>query len=1038
LFILFYLNILMSSATLNQGLMFKKYQKKIINQTNPLKSKKNENSNVLSGKEGVLSGKEGVLSGKEGFETGDETAQFAEIKVLQDKLEQLLAEYRSKQDNLINKTQEYTQITSSNNRYANRNIRFTTGHVCYVTNSGVIKYIPSPEIWDSFAGKYGCPGKDYVDIGLPWLPEYNNIGAIVPTNPPLIIGTYMTANQACGNAGNNVFVNDMLFNAQEKYFGCYRDKPESQLISAIPVLTVANSYSPQNWEAAWNQPGYSCTTSSIYLSNNDANGPYKAFDKNIGNFWHSEVSAANNYNGNTGVYEGSVSFQYEKSPGVFDTIRGEWVWIKLDSPKVITSYDLVARQDAYSYRSPNSWSIMGLNPGENWHVLDTQANIDFSTSAKRFNISNPGNYLAYLICITKVGNASSENSGNRYCVQIAEWDLFTSSDSTFTNDNRAMSLTNGGDYVSDPIETCKKRAMDGGYKYFGIQNIQANGTAQCLVSNDSYRTKIYGEAFNTTVVPLWSSGTTGKAVSGAYLTNDGRFLITEAGTGAILWTSPNNPSSCWWGGKTNPDSIQGSYGGNCVGRPKEIDCGRPQSTSYPADGLAGNMNSVLRDFAYQNATNNNTIFTVNAQTAYSKTGLPADPAVCCAKQYQYAYQCGGGPFKTGANVSESGGVMTFDCSAESAACSFRLELQDDANMCIYQDNVGPAIWCTMTNDRGLENNPNWAASKGKYGVPRLTTGQVLGPNEWIASTNGLIMLIMQTDGNLVLYSSSTKINCSEQNGKSFGGPWANAVYELSEQGFPGNMSKIGYVDSNNVLSEYPADMIKKTNQYRMLPNTDSGGNDFGGMPMQNSNVDQCKSACTDNDNCAGFVFDRSNNNCWLKDQNVFPKSARQINNNLDLYLRQPKINNNSSCSNNIKPIDSVTWNRYSKSGRNMTMDTTCGLAKVTQPSIESSNALKTQIAELAQEIVNKMNNLGTSNAQLNSEMETNRTQILGDVNKYKEINEEFSKHSATYATNISGILNETDQIVLHENYSYMFWSILAIGIIIIIINMKKK
>jgi hypothetical protein len=71
-------------------------------------------------------------------------------------------------------------------------------------------------------------------------------------------------------------------------------------------------------------------------------------------------------------------------------------------------------------------------------------------------------------------------------------------------------------------------------------------------------------------------------------------------------------------------------------------------------------------------------------------------------------------------------------------------------------------------------------------------------------------------------------------------------------------------------------------------------------------------------------------------------------------------------------------------------------------------------------------------------MEKTKEQLLKSIDKYKEIKNEFTKNTVTYSVNISGILTDTDQRVLQENYSYMYWSILAIGIIIIIINMKKK
>jgi hypothetical protein len=41
-------------------------------------------------------------------------------------------------------------------------------------------------------------------------------------------------------------------------------------------------------------------------------------------------------------------------------------------------------------------------------------------------------------------------------------------------------------------------------------------------------------------------------------------------------------------------------------------------------------------------------------------------------------------------------------------------------------------------------------------------------------------------------------------------------------------------------------------------------------------------------------------------------------------------------------------------------------------------------------------------------------------------------------SDINGMLTDTDLIVLQENYSYIFWSILALGVLTITINTMKK
>ena len=101
-----------------------------------------------------------------------------------------------------------------------------------------------------------------------------------------------------------------------------------------------------------------------------------------------------------------------------------------------------------------------------------------------------------------------------------------------------------------------------------------------------------------------------------------------------------------------------------------------------------------------------------------------------------------------------------------------------------------------------------------YGVSYLTTGQTLAQGDFIGNTNGSVYLIMQTDGNLVLYTSTMGLNCSTINSTSSssktktkpmgGGQFATALYEFTgPAGIPGDMGKIGYVDENSNLYTFP-------------------------------------------------------------------------------------------------------------------------------------------------------------------------------------------------------------------------------------------
>ena len=375
------------------------------------------------------------------------------------------------------------------------------------------------------------------------------------------------------------------------------------------------------------------------------------------------------------------------------------------------------------------------------------------------------------------------------------------------NTNRAMSnsMTNGSNNYS--YETCKAAATSGGYKYFGLQNVSADGKAQCFVSNNLNQIQQYGVSTIQNQEILWSSGTGTGEKNVAKLTRSGTLTITSP-NGDILYTSPNAPGDCENGAQIN--SIVATYGGNCNGKPLYIDCGGRGPGTY--------------DVPYGNATNLITPLAQNNPASFdyiAAKGFRGDPAFCCAKKFDYSYKCG--------NVTKSGRVdagqnINFNCINENAKCVFFLSLQDDGNMCICRGS-GPTnnkeiIWCTSTNGKQQDPNPNWTALKGKTKANYINSGMNLNSGEWIGSNNGSLLLYMQEDGNLVLYTSKPVSNCSvKSDGYHYGGEWANAVYNVAEQGYPSLLGKVGYVNKDAILSEYPSSMLNADGSIKNLSTT---------------------------------------------------------------------------------------------------------------------------------------------------------------------------------------------------------------------------
>jgi hypothetical protein len=545
---------------------------------------------------------------------------------------------------------------------------------------------------------------------------------------------------------------------------------------------------------------------------------------------------------------------------------------------------------------------------------------------------------------------------------------------------------------------------------------------------------------------LWHTNTGGKSVTGMTLTKEGQINILERGTNVAIWSSPNAPSSCSWSGYVNPISIEGSYGGNCIGKPKGIDCGRPQSTSYGTAGITGNLNVQLKNVAIKNSEKGTRL----SSFSYSPLSeFKGDPAYCCSKMVDYSYQCGGGPFKKG-TISPGANIL-FDCTKEVAACTFKLVLQDDGNLCIYQDGVTNAIWCSQTNGKQKSPYSGWVASKGKYGVPYLKSGQTLLPGEWIGSNNGSTMLKMQEDGNLVLYTSETSAKCTKNSsGKQMGGSWINAVYEFANGGFKENIGKLGFVDENDVLYEYPSDKTEFTTTYTKFDKYDAYGADLPSASYGGATKEKCQDTCNSNQNCYGYVFDNQNRVCYPKSSEMWPYGGKSRPlSYTDTYIKN-KIPKSVplGAKKDTNNIDSAQYQFYNK---NSPLPQKYGLILATQTEKDALKILEVKIKTNSAKVTDLLNKFNKSTYTSQDQAEKNlqglrdyQTEMektieqIDILNSKSETIESFTNYGYSADNNLNKILQDSDISVLQKNYEYLLWSILATGSVLVAMNITQS
>jgi len=994
------------NISLNQGKQFKTYQTKIkqsvIKSKRQVYKKKYVKEGFVSAEQEIMirppdEGYKPVLRNLEKTSNMNNSVsekELNELNNLQSTYNTLVQQYNSIQKSIGNSSLATISRMSSNNPYLNKIIKFPTGELCYVTGEGVAKFISSPEILKSLGST-----KTPVNIDLPWLSSYQSPGQQIPTNPPLISGTPVQMNEILGNEGKNVYVSNMVTNPQSTYVGCYNDKPAPTEVLLIPTMNSSN-----------NVNGFQSYASSIYENNNNYAGPWCAFDNNVDTWWHSIDASPNNYDPNTGQYIGQFGVTFNNSSGQVQTVMGEYLQINLPNLNAITvtKYDIQGRQGCCGEpngRDPNTWYILGYKDNQ-WYQVDYQTNISFNWQMKTFNITNPQPYSAYIILVAVVGDANAP-AGMRSCVQIATWNLYATSDGSITNDQRAM-IWDQGAYLT--YEQCQKNAIDNGYKYFGMQDYRSDGTAACLVSNDITKTMSYGNAnIQTTMIPIWASNTVNHPGAYASLTSEGNLIVYET-DGSILFSSSSGTSQCGNYYSEFPDTDNPGYDIYSSENMSKDDCKKTCDENTNCAGyLVGN--TIYENYCWIKNVSNSTNF----------------------KPY------------SGINYYEKNPT-----SENRANCKFILILQDDGQVGIYKgqdvSQVGESIWRTDTYGKQKNANNLLIASLGKTGTNYITSGTTLMAGEWIGSNNGSLQLMMQTDGNLVLYTTEQKSGCiTGQSNKLYGGPWVNAVYKVDNIGNKSSLGKVGYIDGDSTLKPYPDNMLGLSQNYQIIQGSDSSGHDIASW--NGISQDDCQNQCNTNGSCYGYAYSASDQMCWIKDSTMYPNGEKTSNPNLVLGVRKPSLINPPTCNNEIVDIDTIQYDNYLK-GNTMTPETQCNVPVVSQEDQLNFENVKSQLAVVGQDIASKMEKMYNQDKEIYKQLNMNETQFKKSIEKYRTVNMEIQKELELESNNniegmmnmndINGMLSDTDLRVLQENYNYIFWSVLAIGVVTVTVNIMNK
>jgi cell division protein FtsB len=958
------------SPSLKQGKRFKKYQHKI---EDSLEKK----AEILSGIEGFSDMNDDSLANqtRQVINSNDYSNQEKVIDNLKKEYDKTLQEYNDLSKKISGDVTDYVNRVSPKNPYLNKTVTFTTGHVCYVTNQGVVKYITSPRVWNSVK----APKTNIIRLNIPWKQSYFTPGTLIPTTPPLISGTNVKFGQSLGNEGSNVFVDQLLPPLPDpKYMGCFASNDNNDNMEFIgekpPILTNISIQNGNFSEPVINKNSFK------YITGSSVPGWYfeGAILVNNSSAWGYPMPYPN---GNQ-----CVSIQ---NRGAINTV------VSLNSG---VTYTLTLKACGRNCcRGTTTSNPINIELYTNVNAFITQiANFtseinSWKTYSFKFTVPTSQSYKLYF----KGTNAQGDRS------------------TALTGITLDLEASTPGKYS---YQSCKQAAITNGYRYFGLQNVNTSSRlGYCAVSNSEPAIVQYGTALTVSkLVPIWSSNTAGQPGNTAVLSDTGSIQVLNSSGKALYSSKAKGANSTFIGcyqdkpNRAMTNTSNGQY-----------------LTFDECDKLA--KDGGYKYIATQNASNGKGWCAAsNDLNESTKYGVASN----CSTQNNITM---GGPWSNAIYSVEPGG-------------NYFLILQEDGDMCIYRganpnDNQGK-IWCTKTAGKQRDANPNVIASKGKYGQNWMSSGSTLAPGDFIGSNDGKIALVMQTDGNLVLYAYQMTTNCQKIGNKTGGGVGANAVYDIGMTAVDKNIGQLGFIDGNADLYTYPSSNQKYSDNYNKIQNIDAFGNDIPGA-FRGATVDSCKKACNSNPNCAGFVM--NGDVCFPKNSGMYPFGGKgNFNSGIDTYIKgkQPSSPPNGVTENTIN-TNTVDYQNYINKG---TVGNEYGLPSVTSVQKQQLAQLQTKMDMLSKQITDLTDKFQSGTIDTGNQSNQNVSTMHGYNNDLGTINSKIGTLAGVTTEGIEGmttreiqnILKDSDIVVLQKNYEYLFWSILAAGTVLVSMNVVKN
>jgi hypothetical protein len=344
---------------------------------------------------------------------------------------------------------------------------------------------------------------------------------------------------------------------------------------------------------------------------------------------------------------------------------------------------------------------------------------------------------------------------------------------------------------------------------------------------------------------------------------------------------------------------------------------------------------------------------------------------------------------------------------------------------------GPStILYTVPNDMSLFPNPDWKSINGKGGKNTLFPNIPLIENEWIGSPNGTLRLQVK-NGHLMIVTNRQKCSTYKNSNNrtySYGNIGSNAIYNLGE-GVANNGSKfntLSYIDADSKLHTYEPGFFNLDITYKDLTNTNIPRKD-GTTLTSISTIEQCKTKCDTDTTCFGYSYNGSLQTCnILQEADVQGGNMTSDTNYYSaLKNKKPKTTRkNPGISSTVIGVGSNQYFNYNSAGNTPYKPDRVGWDQ------NDNNSL---VNKEADQIIRKKYDANAS--QVQSQYNKNNVDYR-DTNAQQKRNDLIEKGFRT--ANYNKIVSDSDIVTLQRNSSYLLWSILAVGTVLVSMNIVRK